>query len=302
MSTTYQHQRRYDLDWLRVIAFGLLIFYHVGMFYVSWGWHVKSVYAGPTAEPIMLIVNPWRLALLFFISGVAVRFATDKAPALGRYALSRVMRLGLPILVGIIFVVAPQSYFELVSKGETQASFFAFWLQYLNLEQSFSVITPTWNHLWYVAYLFVYILIVTPLTPLLRRWAEGASAQKVFAGLSHPAALLLVPIFPYVFIDLILSPIYPTTHDLVNDWANHAMRFTIFLYGYFVAKSAVFWSAVVRALKAAAMIVVFIGFGRAYLRALHWNLYVSLYDVIPVMPVLNILYAWAFIILLLGLA
>jgi glucans biosynthesis protein C len=26
--------RRYDLDWLRVIAFLLLIFYHIGMFYV----------------------------------------------------------------------------------------------------------------------------------------------------------------------------------------------------------------------------------------------------------------------------
>ena len=33
--------RRYDLDWLRVIAFGLLIFYHIGMFYVSWDFHVK---------------------------------------------------------------------------------------------------------------------------------------------------------------------------------------------------------------------------------------------------------------------
>ena len=32
--------RRYDLDWLRIIAFGLLILYHVGMFYVTWGWHV----------------------------------------------------------------------------------------------------------------------------------------------------------------------------------------------------------------------------------------------------------------------
>ena len=34
--------RRYDLDWLRIIAFGLLILYHCGMFYVSWDWHVKS--------------------------------------------------------------------------------------------------------------------------------------------------------------------------------------------------------------------------------------------------------------------
>ena len=42
--------RRYDLDWLRIAAFGLLIFYHVGMFYVTWGFHVKSSHAGPAAN------------------------------------------------------------------------------------------------------------------------------------------------------------------------------------------------------------------------------------------------------------
>ena len=34
--------RRHDLDWLRIIAFLLLIFYHIGMFYVPWEWHVKA--------------------------------------------------------------------------------------------------------------------------------------------------------------------------------------------------------------------------------------------------------------------
>ncbi len=43
--------RRIDLDWLRIAAFGLLIFYHVGMFYVTWGFHVKSAHAGSAAEP-----------------------------------------------------------------------------------------------------------------------------------------------------------------------------------------------------------------------------------------------------------
>ena len=38
-------QRRYDLDWLRIGAFALLIFYHVGMYYVTWDWHVKSRHA-----------------------------------------------------------------------------------------------------------------------------------------------------------------------------------------------------------------------------------------------------------------
>ena len=38
--------RRYDLDWLRIAAFGLLIGYHVGMLYVPWAFHVKSEYRG----------------------------------------------------------------------------------------------------------------------------------------------------------------------------------------------------------------------------------------------------------------
>jgi peptidoglycan/LPS O-acetylase OafA/YrhL len=35
-------ERRYDLDWVRIVAFLLLIFYHVGMYYVTWDWHVSK--------------------------------------------------------------------------------------------------------------------------------------------------------------------------------------------------------------------------------------------------------------------
>jgi len=33
--------RHYGMDWLRIGAFALLIFYHIGMYFVPWGWHVK---------------------------------------------------------------------------------------------------------------------------------------------------------------------------------------------------------------------------------------------------------------------
>ncbi|WP_246229564.1 hypothetical protein [Bradyrhizobium cytisi] len=45
MSTPQQvsiSERRIDLDWVRILAFGLLIFYHVCMLYVSWRFHIKS--------------------------------------------------------------------------------------------------------------------------------------------------------------------------------------------------------------------------------------------------------------------
>ena len=34
---------RYDfLDWLRVIAIFVLIFFHTGMWFVGWGWHITN--------------------------------------------------------------------------------------------------------------------------------------------------------------------------------------------------------------------------------------------------------------------
>jgi hypothetical protein len=73
-------ERRVDLDWVRIGAFGLLIFYHVGMLYVSWGFHIKSAHRITELEPLMLVLNPWRLALLFLVSGAATRFMLDKIP------------------------------------------------------------------------------------------------------------------------------------------------------------------------------------------------------------------------------
>jgi membrane protein DedA with SNARE-associated domain len=293
--------RRYDLDWLRVIAFGLLIFYHIGMFYVSWGWHVKSVYASSAAEPLMLIVNPWRLALLFFISGVAVRFATDKAPGRLGFARSRLYRLGLPILFGMIIIVAPQSYFELRQAGNIEPGYLAFWGNYLKLEQLYPMITPTWNHLWYVVYLLVYILLITPFLPAMRRFAETTGGRWFGALAGGPLRLLLIFIIPFVAYEAMLSPHFETTHNLFWDWANHAHRFTIFLLGYFAAKNIRFWRSVDRALPAAMVLVVLIGGGRLYLRAYHWDIYSAIYDG-PFMTTVLTLYAWSFIVMLMGLA
>ena len=51
------------LDWVRIGAFGLLVLYHTGMYYVSWDWHVKSPFAGTASEPWMRLLSPWRLYL-----------------------------------------------------------------------------------------------------------------------------------------------------------------------------------------------------------------------------------------------
>ena len=292
--------RRYDLDWLRIIAFGLLIFYHVGMFYVTWGWHVKSNYASPTGETLMRMVNPWRLALLFFISGVAIRFATDKAASLGAFARSRLARLGLPVLFGVYVWVMPQAYYQLRQSGEFTGSIFAFYPDYVRLEQLFSTITPTWNHLWYLVYVLAYILVILPFLPWLRRVPESRIWQSLVAS---PFVVVALLILPFVAVETWLTPRFPTTHAFFGDWANHAHRFMIFLIGFFVAKDPTYWRTIDRAWRFAPALAVlawlFLANGQTVADGLRGFLPAAVLRFI--FSYVAILYAWSCILTLLGI-
>ena len=205
--------------------------YHWGMFYTTWDWHVKSRYAGPTIEPAMQLLSPWRLPLLFLISGVAVRFALDKAGGRWAFARKRTWRLFLPLLFGVLVIVPPQSWLELLGKGETAKGFLAFYPDYLR--GGFSIITPTWNHLWYLAYILVYTLLVVPLAPWLRRVDLGRWA----AGLPLMLAAYLAGVA------LLLEPRFPDTLALVDDWAVHARSLAWFAVGFVVAKTESVWAS-----------------------------------------------------------
>jgi surface polysaccharide O-acyltransferase-like enzyme len=293
--------RRYDLDWLRIIAFGLLILYHTGMFYVTWDWHVKSVHAGPSAEWLMLLVNPWRLALLFFISGVALRFLADKLGT-SKLARERAVRLGLPILFGMAVIVAPQSWLQLVENGEFSGSFWQFWPHYLDFHQDFSVITPTWNHLWYVVYLLVYTLLLAPVAPFLSKLMAGPGERLtsvIFRDRAGVFVLVTVILLPHYVIQYTLDPLFPTTHALLDDWANHAHSFTLLLTGFLLAKDRNFWNAVRRALPVVLTLAIILGTAQTWVR-FHRDLMPD--AAWPVYEAGRTLYAWTAILSLLGLA
>lgn len=292
--TPAQDTRRHDLDWLRVIAFGFLIFYHVGMFYVTWDWHVKSPFASTALEPLMRLIAPWRLPLLFFISGVALKFALDKLPA-RRLLPRRLARLGIPILFGFFVWVTPQAYFELLAKGEIGPNYVEFWWQYLDFDLEFSIITPTYNHLWYVVYILLYTLLLVPFRPLLQKLR--GPFDRLWAG--RGALVLLLPLIPLVVYDALLSDTFPVTHAIVDDWFNHANSLTMVVFGYLAAKSTAFWQAIDRARHQALALALTVGAVRFA---------VSLSPTPPdgmwegVLSLMRIIYLWAVIASLLGYA
>jgi hypothetical protein len=265
-------ERRYDLDWLRIAAFGVLILYHVGMFYVSWDWHVKSSRASDAIEPLMLLVNPWRLTLLFLISGAASRFMADKMSA-WKLTGARMGRLWPPLLLAVFVIVPPQSYYEIVEALEALPAALAaqhplavdnFYLKYVTASGHWCdadgcLTTPTYNHMWFVAYLILYTLALILLLPLLRRLPKALSALIAGPG------LLLTPWLFLFAARATLYPLFGETHDFRADWYLHVVYLSVFLFGFAVAKHQPFFDActkwrlpaLIAALAAWAVLMVF---------------------------------------------
>lgn len=239
--------RQHHLDWIRVSAFGLLILYHVGMFYVPWDWHVKSRHAASGIEPLMFLTQPWRLTLLFLVSGVATRFLVDRTD-LSALAGSRVVRLLLPLLFGMAVIVPPQAYYEVVEKLGYGDGYPAFYRLYLGAYQGFCrdecLILPTWNHLWFVAYLLVYTLALLALVGLVR---PHLARIEAFAAASLSGwRVLVVPIVYVMLARLVLLPRFDITHALIDDWYNHALSFAAFAIGFLAFRSPQVTEACVR--------------------------------------------------------
>lgn len=235
--------RLYFLDWVRILAFFVLIAYHVGMYYVSWDWHVNSPHAGPGPEPFMLLSSPWRLALLFFVAGAASHFILQRA-APGAFVRRRSLRLLVPLLFGMLVIVPPQPYLEVVEKLGYADGYGAFMRLYLTGHGGFCkdgcLVLPTWNHLWFVAYLWVYTLVLAACAALLPAGRLDALARRSAAALDS-WKLLLLPVLVLAVVRILLADRFPSTHALVDDWFNHATYLPIFLLGALVARSRSVW-------------------------------------------------------------
>ncbi|WP_299342499.1 acyltransferase family protein [uncultured Pseudoxanthomonas sp.] len=251
-------QRRHDLDWVRVCAFALLVLYHVGMYYVTWDWHVKSPAASDALEPFMLLSSPWRLSLLFLVSGAATAFLLGKAQRTAQAAGTRLRFLGarswrllVPLAFGMLVIVPPQAYYEVVEQlpGGYHEGYLAFYARYLSAYDGFCdaegcLDLPTWNHLWFVAYLWVYTVVLWLLWRLAPR-ALDATGGRLASALSGPGVVVWPCLFLGVARVLLVSR-FEQTHALVDDWYNHAQYFGVFLLGFLIARADGVWQAIER--------------------------------------------------------
>ena len=171
--------RRYDIDWLRVIAIGLLLIYHVAIAFQPWGVFIGFIQSNEPLESIwipMSMLNIWRIPLLFLVSGMGVWFAIQRRDW-KQLLVERSRRILLPFIFGSLTIVPLHVFL---------------WQQYYNQEL---VYYPNPAHLWFLGNIFVYVLMFCPVFFYLKRNANGQVGQRIkrLFGSSWSLVLLMIP-------------------------------------------------------------------------------------------------------------
>ena len=244
-------ERRYDLDWLRVLGVLLLVPFHVALIFVLDPYtimYIKDVVNSRLLADATGFVHMWHMPMLFMISGAATHFALDVRSA-GEYIRERFLRLLVPLIFGILTFVPFTVYIQhrnVVSLQEGYAGFFRIDLN--QLDGMNGAFTPA--HLWFILYLFVFSLVGLPVF----RWLRSEKGKRVIKVLGTwmqtPLSLIVWGI-----------PLALAAATNILGGFNPLYYFLVFFYGFVLASDARFqqsidkltWVALAYGLLAAAI-------------------------------------------------
>jgi fucose 4-O-acetylase-like acetyltransferase len=235
--------RRYDLDWLRIGATFLLFPFHVAkVFDVLPMYHLKNRELVPALDHATFFVHQWHMPLFFVLAGWSAYGAIARR-GIGGFLHERARRLLVPFATGVVLLCPVIKYLELRSGLSITATgatvlpapfdegFLAFLPTFFTRLDRF-----TWSHLWFLLYLFVFSVA---LSPLLARLAMDGRRRV------RPSVLALyLPLVPLVLIQTTLRLRWPGVQNLYDDWANVAYYATFFLLGFVVARRPI-WETVI---------------------------------------------------------
>lgn len=191
--------RLFDVDWLRLIAIGLVFASHTGrLFDTMEPWHFKNPIRSDTFTIPMGIGSQFVMPLFFVLSGISTRFALGSRPW-REFAWKRVLRLGVPVVTLGWFVFNPlQIYIEASTDQQYNCPPFSgtFW-QFL--PRAFSGRYGVdgyfcWSgvHLWYLAWLLLFTLASLPLFVCLRS-ERGKRVLSALVGVLCRPGMIFLP-------------------------------------------------------------------------------------------------------------
>ena len=226
------HERNLLIDWLRVLGIGAVVLIHVCEVFNPWDqWHISNPERSRLAGEVVVFFAPWIMPLLMLLAGWSSWYALERR-TVHRFARERVVRLGVPLVLGLFVLVLPQVYLERRMRGQFHGSLLAF------VPQFFVGIYPSgnlsWHHLWFLAHLLVYSILALPLFLHWRSERGRRQLARLASWCAGPFGLLWLAA-PLVLERHLLWWALSDTSALASDWANHAILFVAFVYGFMLA-------------------------------------------------------------------
>jgi glucan biosynthesis protein C len=244
-------KRRADVDWLRVLATYLLFVFHAGMvFSPAPFYHVRNGELSMVLLVVTGFIGLWHMPLFFLLAGWSI-VASLRTRGDEGFVRERLLRLGVPLLLGCVFMMPAIKYLELSSGLDLnhRGLFVSPALQegfrrvipdglpeMAPFSEGFAQFLPTfytrldrftWAHLWFVAYLLTFTLLYRP---LVRRVLASREWRR-------PAVVwVYAPFVPLVLAQVLLRPHWPGIQNLYDDWANVAYYSTFLLAGVVLAR------------------------------------------------------------------
>ena len=236
--------RLHYLDWLRVLAVAGVFFYHSARFFNISDWHIKNAETSFVIEIIISIFNLWGMQLMFAISGATIFFALRPGGAV-RFLRDRVMRLVVPLALGILVLAPPQVYLERLTHGQFQGTLFQFLPRFFDGDFAWTGV-----HLWYLEYLFVFTLVLTPLFVVLKR----PTGQRVIGALSQfsvqPGAIFFW-VLPFALLLILVDPLGLARPALPEAILRLVMYPLFMVYGFLIIADDGIQQAIIRQRRAA---------------------------------------------------
>jgi glucan biosynthesis protein C len=198
---TQATQRRYDLDWLRVLAILAIFVFHCTRPFDTDDWNIKNPATYLAIDVWKEFAMTWGMPLILLISGASAFFALEKVSG-GKYLKGICARLLLPLLVGMFTHIAFQIYLENLAKGKFSGSFWQFYPHYFDGMYGFGG-NFAWMglHLWYLEILFILSMLFLPLFLWLKKSRSGQWTLNAFSDfLARPGMVFILALPAFVLL------------------------------------------------------------------------------------------------------
>ncbi|WP_186728868.1 acyltransferase family protein [Sphingomonas panacisoli] len=298
--TALTRSRHYGLDWLRIGAFGLLIVYHVAMVFSTWDWVIKSPTTYPQLIVPLALLTPWRLPLLFAVSGYASRKLFDKSGGPRAFVASRNRRLLIPWAFAMVALIPVETWVRAKIAGYP-GGLIHYWLRdYWQVTPTYGPPFPSWEHLWFVVYLWAYTMALAGLLAM-RGWSPERTTVAA-DWLAKGTRLIWAPIAVLALAKLAVMFVIPEKQGLFTDWNAHLLYFPIFLFGFALGGRSTLWPAIARAQPSAIGLAVASGLVVTLVELAYAGHHMPPHGVMALDRISRIAMAWSMIVILFQLA